>query len=55
MDLDQGYIDFSVLNFAPDSTPLEIERLINNEMADQYADITQKLNSYCLGKSQLLI
>ena len=47
--LDQGYIDFSVLNFAPDSTPLEIERLINNEMADQYADITQKLNSYCLG------
>jgi len=47
--LDQGYIDFSVLNFAPDSTPLEIERLINNERADQYADITQKLNSYCLG------
>jgi len=47
---DQGYIDFSTLNFAPDSTPLEIESLINNDMVDQYLQISQNLNSYCLGK-----
>lgn len=49
--LDQGYIDFSTLNFAPDSTPLEIERLINNDMAGQYMEISQNLNSYCLGNT----
>ena len=48
--LDQGYIDFSTLNFAPDSTPLEIERLINNDMAGQYIEISENLNSYCLGQ-----
>ena len=46
---DQGYIDYSSLNFAPDSTPLEIEHLINNDLADQYMNISQNLNSYCLG------
>jgi len=45
----QGYIDYTTLNFAPDSTPLEIERLINNDMAGQYMEISQNLNSYCLG------
>tara|TARA_Y100000994_G_scaffold248017_1_gene254719 strand:+ start:1578 stop:2570 length:993 start_codon:yes stop_codon:yes gene_type:complete len=48
---DQGYIDFSSLNFAPDSTPLQIEHLINNDLAGQYMDISQNLNSYCLGKT----
>ncbi len=48
--VDQGYIDFSILNFAPDSTPLEIEKLIKNDMAGQYIEISQNLNSYCLGK-----
>jgi hypothetical protein len=48
---DQGYIDFSTLNFAPDSTPLQIEKLINNDMAGQYIEISQKLNSYCLGET----
>ena len=47
---DQGYIDFSSLNFAPDSTPLQIEHLINNDLAGQYTDISENLNSYCLGK-----
>jgi len=47
--IDQGYIDFSTLNFAPDSTPLEIEHLINNDLAGQYINISQNLNSYCLG------
>ena len=47
---DQGYIDFSSLNFAPDSTPLQIEHLINNDLAGQYIEISQNLNSYCLGK-----
>ena len=47
---DQGYIDFSSLNFAPDSTPLQIEHLINNDLAGQYIDISQNLNSYCLGE-----
>ena len=47
---DQGYIDFSSLNFAPDSTPLQIEHLINNDLAGQYMDISQNLNSYCLGE-----
>ena len=51
---DQGYIDFSTLNFAPDSTPLEIERLINNDMVDQYLKISQSLNSYCLGETTTL-
>ena len=46
---DQGYIDYSSLNFAPDSTPLEIEHLINNDLADQYMNISKNLNSYCLG------
>ena len=46
---EQGYIDFSTLNFAPDSTPLEIEYLIKNDLAGQYLDISQNLNSYCLG------
>ena len=45
----QGYIDFSSLNFAPDSTPLQIEHLINNDLAGQYTDISENLNSYCLG------
>ena len=48
---DQGYIDFSYLNFAPDSTPLQIEHLINNDLAGQYIDISQNLNSYCLGET----
>ena len=48
--LDQGYIDFSTLNFAPDSTPLEIESLINDGKAGQYTEISQNLNSYCLGE-----
>jgi site-specific DNA-adenine methylase len=48
--LDQGYIDFSILNFAPDSTPLEIEKLINSDMAGQHMDISQNLNSFCLGE-----
>ncbi len=39
----QGYIDFSSLKFAPDSTPLEIEALINAGMVDQYEDITKTL------------
>ena len=47
---EQGYIDFSSLNFAPDSTPLQIEHLINNDLAGQYIDISQNLNSYCLGE-----
>ncbi len=46
---DQGYIDFSSLNFAPDSTPLQIEYLIQNDLAGQYINISQNLNSYCLG------
>lgn len=46
----KGYIDYSTLDFAPDSTPLEIEMLINNDMAGQYREITQNLNSYCLGE-----
>ena len=48
--LDQGYIDFSTLNFAPDTTPLEIERLIESNMAGQYLEISQNLNSFCLGE-----
>ena len=48
---DKGYVDYSILNFAPDSTPLEIERLINNDLADQYIDISNNLNSYCLGET----
>ena len=36
---DQGYIDFSSLNFAPDSTPLQIEHLINNDLAGQYLSL----------------
>ena len=48
---DMGYVDYSILNFAPDSTPLEIERLINNDLADQYIDISNNLNSYCLGET----
>ena len=47
----QGYIDFSSLKFAPDSTPLEIEALINAGMVDQYEDITKHLDSYCLGNT----
>ncbi len=48
---DQGYVDFSSLNFAPDSTPLQIEHLINNDLTGQYMDISHNLNSYCLGDS----
>ena len=48
--MDQGYIDFSTLNFAPDTTPLEIERLIESNMAGQYIEISQNLNSFCLGE-----
>ncbi|MBT3851980.1 MAG: hypothetical protein HOF62_06210 [Gammaproteobacteria bacterium] len=56
LDLDQwltnqGYIDFSSLNFAPDSTPLEIERIINGDMVGQYEEITKNLDLYCLGKT----
>lgn len=47
---EQGYIDFSTLDFAPDTTPLEIERLINNDIVGQYLEISQNLNSYCLGE-----
>ena len=47
---DKGYIDYSTLDFAPDSTPLEIERLISNDMVGQYKQISQNLNSYCLGE-----
>ena len=39
------HIDFSTLNFAPDSTPLEIESLINDGKAGQYTEISQNLNS----------
>ena len=46
----KGYIDYSTLDFAPDSTPLEIETLINNDMAGQYKEISHNLNSYCLGE-----
>ena len=46
----KGYIDYSTLDFAPDSTPLEIERLISNDMVGQYKQISQNLNSYCLGE-----
>ena len=47
---DKGYIDYSTLDFAPDSTPLEIERLISDDMVSQYKQISQSLNSYCLGE-----
>ncbi len=47
---EQGYIDFSTLDFAPDTTPLEIERLIKNDIAGQYLEISQNLNSYSLGE-----
>lgn len=47
---DQGYIGYSSLNFSPDSTPLEIERLINTDSANQYQEITQNLNLYCCGE-----
>ena len=47
---DKGYIDYSTLDFAPDSTPLEIERRISNDMVGQYKQISQNLNSYCLGE-----
>ena len=47
---DKGYIDYSTLDFAPEITPLEIERLISNDMVGQYKKITQNLNSYCLGE-----
>ena len=46
----QGHIDYSSLNFSPDSTPLEIEHLINSNSAEQYQEITQKLNLYCSGR-----
>ena len=46
----KGYIDNSVLDFAPDSTPLEIERLINSDMVEQYREISHHLNSYCSGE-----
>lgn len=47
---DQGYIDFSTLNFEPDLAPLAIEKLINNDQANQYERITKKINSFCVGE-----
>ena len=46
----QGYIDHSTLDFAPDSTPLEIESLIKTDSIGQYQEITKQLDSYCSGK-----
>ena len=48
--LNQGYIESSSLNFAPDSTPLAIEQLITNDHVTHYQDLTIKLNSYCQGE-----
>lgn len=48
--IDRGYIGYSSLNFSPDSTPLEIERLINTDSVNQYQEITQKVNLYCCGE-----
>ena len=47
---DQGFIDHSSLNFAPDTTPLIMEKLIHNNLSSNYQDLTSALNSYCLGK-----
>lgn len=47
---DRGFIEHSSLNFAPDSTPLEMERLINKNIATNYQDLTNALDSYCSGK-----
>ena len=47
---DQGFIEHSSLNFAPDSTPLAMEELINKNLATNYQDLTAALDSYCMGK-----
>jgi hypothetical protein len=47
--LSQGFVDYSSLNFAPDLTPLAIERLIATDYVTHYQDLTMKLNSYCSG------
>ena len=47
---EQGYIDNSALNFAPDSTPLLIESLIEKNLGTHYQDLVNQLNSYCMGE-----
>ncbi len=47
---DQGFIEHSSLNFAPDSTPLAMVELINKNLATNYQDLTSALDSYCIGK-----
>jgi hypothetical protein len=44
----RGYLNFTTLNFAPDSSPLEIESLIKNDQTTQYEDIISNLNLFCL-------
>jgi len=48
--LNQGYIEHSSLNFAPDSTPLSIEQFITKDLVTHYQDLTIKLNAYCQGE-----
>ncbi|MDO7701658.1 MAG: hypothetical protein MUQ21_01835, partial [SAR86 cluster bacterium] len=48
---DQGFIEHSSLNFAPDSTPLIMEHLINKNLAMNYQELTNALDSYCIGKT----
>ena len=48
--LSQGFIDYSSLNFAPDLTPLAIEKLITKDHVTHYQDLTNKLNAYCSGE-----
>ncbi|MDO7694338.1 MAG: hypothetical protein MUQ09_02615, partial [Gammaproteobacteria bacterium] len=48
---DQGFIEHSSLNFAPDSTPLIMEQLINKNLAMNYQELTNALDSYCKGKT----
>ena len=46
----QGFIEHSSLHFAPDSTPLVIEELINKNLIMNYQELTGALDSYCIGK-----
>jgi len=52
---DQGYIGHSILNFAPESSPLEIESMINNNNVGQYQEITSLLDSYFAGRIDLSV
>ena len=51
---DQGYIDYSTLNFSPDTTPLNIETLINENRVDYYQNITSKLNLFCINQIDII-